>query len=253
MWEAYGRAVELTTDQKGAIAETAVAHAATRLGLGVSRPVNEGERYDLILDLHPGLLRVQVKWAPRRGEVVTVRCQSARRARHGLVTRGYSASDVDGVAAYCAELDRCFFLPIALVEGQRLFHLRLSKTRNGQRAGILWAAHFDFSRVDWSDPKGCLGAIAQLEERLRGTQEVAGSSPASSISSTQRETTVSAHDFRNRFGLHLERAAAGRRIVVTRHGTPCAELGPVGGRAAGQAEMSRRRSATAPATASTTA
>jgi hypothetical protein len=39
----------LTTDQKGAIAETAIAHAATKLGVEVYRPIDEGRtvRHDL--------------------------------------------------------------------------------------------------------------------------------------------------------------------------------------------------------------
>jgi hypothetical protein len=32
----------LTTDQKGAIAETAIAHEAAKLGIGVLKPINEG-------------------------------------------------------------------------------------------------------------------------------------------------------------------------------------------------------------------
>jgi hypothetical protein len=38
----------LTTDQKGAIAETAIAHAATKLGIEVYRPIAEGGRFDMI-------------------------------------------------------------------------------------------------------------------------------------------------------------------------------------------------------------
>ena len=59
----------LTTDQKGAIAEQAIAFEAMRLGLGVFVPLGD-ERYDLILDLRPHLLRVQCKWAVRTGDVV---------------------------------------------------------------------------------------------------------------------------------------------------------------------------------------
>ncbi|MGH3084541.1 MAG: hypothetical protein ACRDNP_10895 [Gaiellaceae bacterium] len=38
----------LTTDQKGVIAETAIAHAATKLGIEVYRPIVEGGRFDMI-------------------------------------------------------------------------------------------------------------------------------------------------------------------------------------------------------------
>jgi len=50
----------LTTNQKGAVAETAIAHEAIKLGIGVYRPLCD-ERYDLIFDLGPTLVRVQCK------------------------------------------------------------------------------------------------------------------------------------------------------------------------------------------------
>jgi len=39
----------LTTDQKGVVAEMAIAHAALELGVGVSRLLGD-QRYDLIFD-----------------------------------------------------------------------------------------------------------------------------------------------------------------------------------------------------------
>ena len=57
--------MHLSTDQKGNIAEAAVALAAIKLGIDVYRPVGEGGRYDLILDAIERLIRVQCKWAAR--------------------------------------------------------------------------------------------------------------------------------------------------------------------------------------------
>jgi hypothetical protein len=56
----------LTPSRKGAIAETAFAAHATRLGFDVYRPVVEGGRFDLILDVGTRLLRVQCKTGPVR-------------------------------------------------------------------------------------------------------------------------------------------------------------------------------------------
>jgi hypothetical protein len=53
----------LTPSQKGAIAEAAVSAAAVELGFVVLRPLCEGSRYDLVIDLAPRLLRVQCKFA----------------------------------------------------------------------------------------------------------------------------------------------------------------------------------------------
>jgi PD-(D/E)XK endonuclease len=169
----------LTTDQKGAIAEMAIAWHATKFGVDVYKPVAEGGRCDLIFDFAERLWRVQCKWASRYGEVVIVRCYSARRAREGLRRRLYTADEVDAFAAYCAELDRCFFLPFKDFRGRANIQLRLAPSRNNQRLGINWADEYDFAATL---PRH--GAIAQLGERLDGIQKVAGSSPAGSILST---------------------------------------------------------------------
>jgi hypothetical protein len=54
---------KLTPSQKGAAAEAALTAAAVELGFVVLRPLCEGGRYDLILDLEPELVRVQCKCA----------------------------------------------------------------------------------------------------------------------------------------------------------------------------------------------
>lgn len=134
----------MTPDQKGSIAEIAVMNAAAKLGVGVLKPLTDGERYDLVLDLRPRLVRVQCKWALRDDNVVVVRCRSCRRGRDGYVRRSYSADEVDAIAAYCLELDQCYFLPIRRFTGYTTILLRLAPTRNNQKLGINWAKDFEF-------------------------------------------------------------------------------------------------------------
>lgn len=167
----------LTTDQKGSVAELAIVWAAARRGVGVFRPLTDGERYDLIFDLRPGLIRVQCKWAVLRGDVVIVRSYSSRRTSDGLKRMFYDPGDVDAIAAYCAELDRCFFVPMSCLRGHSGIQLRVKPTANNQRLGVSWAADFDFERLDWA----ALGAVAQLGERRHGMPKVTGSIPVGSI------------------------------------------------------------------------
>jgi hypothetical protein len=134
----------LSTDQKGAIAETAIAHLATRLSIPVWRPIAEGGRYDLILEVRDRLLRVQCKWATREGDTVAIRCYSCRRTRNGFVRRPYTPEEVDVFGAYCAELDRCFLLPLSIFGQRREIRLRLGPPRNNQRRGINWASDWEF-------------------------------------------------------------------------------------------------------------
>ena len=136
--------VVLTTDQRGGVAELAIAHAAAELGAGVFKPLTDGERYDLIFDLRPELARVQCKSAVLKESVVKVPCYSARRSRNGFVKRYYSASEIDAIAAYCIDLDRCFFIPVAEIPGRSCLQLRLEPCRNNQQLGVNWAKDFAF-------------------------------------------------------------------------------------------------------------
>jgi hypothetical protein len=136
---------ELTTDQKGAITEAEIAAAAIRLGVGVFKPLSDGERYDLIFDLRPRLMRVQCETAVLKGSVLAVPCYSARRSRNGFVKRFYSATEIDAIAAYNVDLDRSYFFPFDEIRNRANLQLRLDPCRNNQRIGVSWAADFDFT------------------------------------------------------------------------------------------------------------
>jgi prevent-host-death family protein len=210
----------LTTNQKGAIAEMKIATAAIELGVTVLRPMQEHGRYDLAFEIGTRMLRVQCKWASlsENGATMCVNLQSQRRGPTGYVRRPYLADEIDAVAAYGAEFDRCYLLPHELVVERREVHLRVAPSRNSQRACINLASDFEFP-----------GAIAQLGEHLRGTQGVAGSSPASSTNGLGTDSAtvrIGSNQFRNHFGYYLERAAAGDEVEIARHGRPYARLIP---------------------------
>jgi prevent-host-death family protein len=207
-------------NHKGNVAELAIAKEAADLGLSVLKPLTEHERYDLALGINGKLLRVQCKWASVKGDVVYVRLKSAYYSpKRGYVVATYDSSEIDAVAVYCDDLDRCYLLSIELVSGAGVICLRLKETRNNQRAALNWATDYEFR-----------GAVAQLEERLAGSQKAEGSSPSSS---TNQETSseaaveeVGAHQFRNHFGYYMEQTAAGAEILIRRRGKPYARLGP---------------------------
>ena len=140
----------LSTDQKGAIAELAIAKAAIARRIGVYRPLSDGERYDLIFDLGDRLDRVQCKWAPLHGDVIVVRVYSSRRAADGLRRRRYAPGEIDALAAYCPDLDRCFYLPSERIAGRVQLHLRTAPSRNNQSCGVNWADDFSFEGLQSS-------------------------------------------------------------------------------------------------------
>lgn len=200
---------------KGAIAEAEIAAAAIALGIPVYTPVAEHGRCDLILDIGSRPLRVQCKWGglDSKAGLVKIRISGSRLTPSGYVRRRYTETEIDAMAVYCGELDRCYLVPKHLVVNREALQLRLSPPLNGQRACINLASDYEFA-----------GAVAQLEERLNGIQEAEGSSPSSSTPASTLQ--VGAHEFRNLFGYFMERAAAGQEIFVTRRGKPYVRLCP---------------------------
>jgi PD-(D/E)XK endonuclease len=154
---------------KGSIAEAVIAAEAVKAGVQVLRPLVEGARYDLAFDVDGRFVRVQCKWGTRQGAVVSAYIGTCRLTPHGYVRTTYDASEVDAFGVYCAELDECYLIPLRDVEGQFKVQLRLTPAANGQDLAIRYAETYRLN-----------GAIAQLGERLAGSQKVGGSSPPGS-------------------------------------------------------------------------
>ena len=159
----------MTSNQKGAIAEAEIYCAAIWAGVPVAKPMSEHGRADLVLELGGSLHRIQCKWGNLSKGVVSVRMGTCRLTPRGYVRTTYDAREVDAFGIYCAALDKCYLLPIEEASGQIHIHLRVKPAMNNLRAGVKWAAQFEFP-----------GAIAQLGERRSGRPKAAGSSPASS-------------------------------------------------------------------------
>ena len=202
---------------KGRRCRAGIALAATRLGIAVLRPIGDHSRFDLAFEIHGQILRVQCKTGPsERGSGLRRRSRGLQSDYAAGQRRAvYEPGEVDLFGIYCDALDRCFLLDASLVTGKHSVHLRLQPPRNGQLACVNMAANFEFR-----------GAIAQLGERLAGSQKVAGSSPASSIATDCTPTTVGCNPFRDRFGEWIERVAAGEEVIVTRRGRPLLRLLP---------------------------
>ncbi len=217
------------SNHKGNVAELAIATEAARLGLSILKPLTEHERYDLALDLGSRILRVQCKWARHNGGVVIVKVGRSRTSRRGYIRSTYREDEVDALAAYCEELDRCYLLPVSMIAGRHSVYLRTSAARNNQRAAINFAADYE------------LGAVAQLEERSDGIRKVEGSSPSSSTPTfkasaalnfpdqddfTDLKHTVGMDEFYAKLAQYVRLSESGEEILITRWGRPVATLGP---------------------------
>jgi hypothetical protein len=199
--------VEDNPNLKGNVAEAAIALAAAKLGVSVFKPVGEHGRADLALEIAETIYRVQCKWGrlDRSGSVIAVGAESNRCTPTGYVRTRYERSEVELLAVYCGELDRCYLLPQSLFIGKRGVQLRLEAAKNGQRSCINLAEEYEFD-----------GAVAQLARASAWHAEGRGfESPQLHL---QPALAVGSDEFRNKLGYYLDLAASGQELTITRWG-----------------------------------
>ena len=195
-------------NEKGNLAEAAIAFRAMKAGLAVSKPLCEHTRYDLVFEMNGKLFKVQCKWAsPSKDDAsLIVNLASTRFTPGGRVTTLYREGEVDFVAVYCGALDRCYLLPDRLFVDKTEVRLRLEPVRNGQRSGVNLAGQYEFD-----------GAVAQLV-RACGWQPQGQGFESPQLHSPPPPMSIGSDEFRNRLGYYLDLAAGGQELFITRWG-----------------------------------
>lgn len=124
------------TKLKGDLAELKVAAHLLELGYRLALPYGEDWDYDLILVRGEAFERVQVKHATSDGCVVHVNCRSQSLTKGKVKrTKYYTADTIDWIAVWDATTELCLYVPASMLgSGRTLISLRLTPTRNGQRA-----------------------------------------------------------------------------------------------------------------------
>jgi PD-(D/E)XK endonuclease len=129
--------------QKGDLAELMVAADLRRRGYKLAFPYGEDWDYDLIIERHGKLERIQVKYCASDGCVVPVKCYS-HSLTNGRVraTKRYTADTVDWIAVWDATSGTTYYVSSSVFDGYSQLSLRLVQTRNNQTRRIRNAADF---------------------------------------------------------------------------------------------------------------
>ena len=132
----------LTTNTKGQIAASKAELRALELGYIPSKPIFD-TRYDLILDNHEHLLRVQIKYAD--GKLTNSEGSVAVKLAYENRTKQiytYQENEVDGLIVYIPKIDKLCFFPPKVFLGKYRIHIRYAKSKNNQKKGIINAEDY---------------------------------------------------------------------------------------------------------------
>ena len=133
----------MNTRDKGDLAVLAVAADLMKQGWKVAIPFGDSWDYDLIA-MHPTFKRIQVKYSESNGEVLIVKSRT-HTILNGKVqqTKAYTASMIDCLAVFDKSTDRCYYIPVAEIDGKTEIRLRLTPAKNGQVKGVKFASNFE--------------------------------------------------------------------------------------------------------------
>ena len=107
---------KLDNKQRGDVAEMVFLRKASSMGFGVANPWADAERYDFVVRAGRLFWRVQVK---------SVRSKRAQRKHYRVNTTnwlkiGYTADEIDFLAAYIFPEDTWYIFPGAFVENRKI-------------------------------------------------------------------------------------------------------------------------------------
>jgi hypothetical protein len=109
-------------------------------GFVVLFPATEHAPFDLVAYADGEFHRLQVKYRSARAGAVTVMFRSMWADRNGTHMTRMDKGAIDTVFIYCPETDECYYVQPG-AHGASVT-LRITPSRNGQRAGVLDAAAF---------------------------------------------------------------------------------------------------------------
>ena len=138
---------KMNTVSVGDIGEAMAIADFTKAGFGVSKPLSDNLRYDLIIDINNILYRVQVKTTSViKDEKMVFSTKTTNYVKGKYSSNAYSSDEVDIFYLYHLENDwRGLYI---IEKGETIpteMGMRFTPPKNGQTKGIKMAVDFEFS------------------------------------------------------------------------------------------------------------
>jgi hypothetical protein len=140
----------MDTNEKGDIACQKVILRALEKGIGVSRPISDASRYDLILDKNGKLYRTQIKYCDgersnAQGSIaIRLQADNKKPIEKGGRRWTYSVDEIDVVIAYFPRYDKFCWFEASMIADKTAITVRFEKPANGQVKGLHLAEEYEW-------------------------------------------------------------------------------------------------------------
>ena len=139
--------MKLSTKQKGCLTELQCITACCELGLSVSIPYGDNDRYDFIVDTGKQLLRIQVKtshWMDDDCSSFSFNTRSTNVNTKGSRSISYDENDIDFFATFIQ--NQCYLIPVCECLGGSTKTLRVAPPKNNQSSFVNYADNYTIER-----------------------------------------------------------------------------------------------------------
>lgn len=138
----------MNTKTKGNIGEAVILAEFTKFGVQCSIPWGDNARYDLIAEFNGKLNKIQIKYCDCITENSSYVCTLVSSTNHTTNKRlhGYE-NDVDYMAFYIIQLNKCLLMPIDLCKDKKTITFRNEVTKNNQKKKIHLIDGFTFDKI----------------------------------------------------------------------------------------------------------
>jgi hypothetical protein len=125
------------TFEKGDLGQAKITCDLIDQGYEILVPYSATSPFDLVVYKDGQFTKVQVKYRGVYRGAIYVPCSRTVQTWNGVKRRGYLAHEVDVVAIYCPDTDKCYY--VKYVVGRNIT-LRITPPKNNQKAKVRLAA-----------------------------------------------------------------------------------------------------------------
>lgn len=135
----------LNTHFQGKITELQVATAFTERGYQVSLPLVPDSRYDMIVDIHGKLIRLQVKTCKAKEDnaYIEFATSTSHTNTQGTINHSYTDKEIDYFATFYE--NQCYIIAVNEC-GARAQRLRIKPPLNGNQRGTKMISNYTIDK-----------------------------------------------------------------------------------------------------------
>lgn len=137
------------TKEKGDLGVMEIMLDMTKHGYKIFTTISEHLPFDFVAFKDNKFFRIQAKYRTLENDgKISVPFRTSWSDKNGTHSQFYNKEDLDYIAVYCPQTDKCYYINPSICNNKSAFILRIKKPKNSQTKGINFADDFLLGSVE---------------------------------------------------------------------------------------------------------